>query len=81
MKCHCGANLGHLSARGEPMIRTRGMIFKAEGVRLLCPKCGDDVPLGPELESALRRRLLAFPKQKPTRTNPPSADSGTKKPA
>lgn len=59
MKCPaCLAELGHVNGRGEPMIRTRGLVLKAEGVAALCPKCKADVPVEGELAKALRSRLL-----------------------
>ncbi len=48
MKCRCGAELAQVNAKGEPMVRTRGMVFKAAGVCMVCPKCKGDVPLGPD---------------------------------
>lgn len=58
MRCRCGANLGHINSRGEPMIRTRGLILKAEGIAAVCPKCRADVPLEGEMAKALHARLL-----------------------
>lgn len=59
MKCPaCLSALGHVNARGEPMIRTRGLVLKAEGVAAVCPKCKADVPVEGELAKALRSRLL-----------------------
>lgn len=67
MKCRCGAALGHINARGEPMIRTRGIVLKAEGIAAVCPKCKADVPLEGEMAKALRARLLVVV---PTRRGP-----------
>ncbi|RVT91432.1 hypothetical protein EOD42_22515 [Rhodovarius crocodyli] len=59
MKCrHCAANLGQISATGEPLIRSRGILLKAEGVSMICPKCKGDVPVEGELAKALSARLL-----------------------
>ena len=68
MKCgHCQAELGHVNARGEPMIRTRGLVLKAEGVAAVCPKCKGDVPVAGELAKALRMRLLVVMPPRPAR--------------
>jgi hypothetical protein len=59
VKCGgCRAELGHINAQGEPMMRTRGLILKAEGVVAVCPKCKADVPLSGEMRKALSARLL-----------------------
>jgi hypothetical protein len=67
MKCRCGADLGHLNAAGEPMIRTRGLVFKAEGLVLVCPSCKADVAPTREFAKALqdRLRVLFFPRKLP----------------
>ncbi len=58
----CRAELGHINAAGEPLIRGRGLVLKAEGVAMICPKCKADVPLDGELAKALSARLLlVFP--------------------
>lgn len=51
----CRANLGRITARGEPMIRNKGLILKADGIVALCPKCGADVPFTAEITRALNR--------------------------
>lgn len=56
----CNANLGHINGSGEPMVRTRGLVLKAEGVTAICPKCGGDVPIEGDLAKALGARLLLF---------------------
>lgn len=62
MKCpKCLTALGHINARGEPMIRTRGLILKAEGVSAVCPSCKSDVPMTSEMAKALASRLLVIP--------------------
>lgn len=59
MRCPaCQAALGQVNPRGEPMIRTRGLILKADGVVAVCPSCKGDVPLAGEMAKALRARLL-----------------------
>jgi hypothetical protein len=58
MKCRCGANLAHLSARGEPMMRTRGIVLKAEGLTAICPKCKGDVPVSGDMAKALSNLLI-----------------------
>jgi hypothetical protein len=54
----CGAELARLSAGGEPMIRARGLIMKADHVAAICPKCAADVPLTRDDAKALAARLL-----------------------
>ncbi len=54
MRCpHCQATLGQVSAGGDPMLRTRGLVLKAEGVVAVCPKCRGDVPASGEFRKAL----------------------------
>lgn len=66
MKCpHCLAALGHINAAGEPLIRTRGMVLKAQGVSVICPKCKGDVPVEGEMAKALSARLLLVFAPKP----------------
>ncbi len=66
MRCPgCGASLGHINALGEPMIRMRGLVMKAEGVSIVCPKCKGDVPVEGELAKALSARLLLVFTSKP----------------
>ena len=57
MKCRCGATLGQLNLAGEPIVRNRGLIFKASGVVLVCPSCKADVPVSGDLAKALTDRL------------------------
>lgn len=52
----CRANLGRINKAGEPMVRMRGFVLKAEGVVALCPKCGGDVPFTTEIARALQSR-------------------------
>lgn len=66
MKCpSCLADLGQINARGEPMIRTRGLVLKAEGIAAVCPKCKGDVPVEGEMAKALRSRLLVVVPARP----------------
>ena len=59
MKCNaCFAEMGHVTAGGEPMLRTRGIVLKAEGAVALCPRCKADVPLAGELAKALGDRIV-----------------------
>lgn len=59
MRCaKCQANLGQLSKAGEPMVRARGFVLKAEGVTAICPKCGGDVPVVGEMAKAMGARLV-----------------------
>jgi len=67
----CGATLGHVTARGDPMLRTRGLVLKAEGVTAICPRCKADVPMTGELAQALRARLLVFVPAAPPTDKPP----------
>ena len=54
MKCpHCQAQMGQISKGGEPMVRLRGLVLKAESVNAICPKCKGDVPMGQEMRKAL----------------------------
>lgn len=62
MKCPtCQATLGKVSAGGDPMLRTRGLVLKAEGLIAMCPKCGGDVPATGELRKALILFLTKAP--------------------
>lgn len=59
MKCpHCQANLAHVSKQGTPMVRNHGLMFKAEGLAVVCPKCKGDVPVSMDLAKALHSRLV-----------------------
>ena len=55
---NCTANLGRINSAGNPMVRMRGLVLKAEGVAAICPKCKADVPIRGELAKALGARLL-----------------------
>jgi regulator of protease activity HflC (stomatin/prohibitin superfamily) len=64
MKCRCGALLGQVNSAGEPIVRTRGVVFKAESVVLVCPSCRADVPITGDFAKALTSRLrLLLPVQ------------------
>lgn len=57
MKCKCGANLGRINGAGEPVVRTAGLVFKADSPVMVCPRCKSDVPFTPDLAKALQSRL------------------------
>jgi hypothetical protein len=57
MKCRCGATLGQVNREGEPIVRTRAVVFKAESVVLVCPKCRADVAVTGDFAKALTSRL------------------------
>lgn len=56
----CQSNLGHINKSNEPMVRGRGLVLKADGVSMVCPKCKGDVPLSTEVAKALQHRLVLF---------------------
>ena len=58
MRCQCGENLGRISKSGEPMLRSKGFVMKADGVSAICPKCNADVPIAGDMARALSSRLL-----------------------
>lgn len=61
MRCPgCNAQLGHITAAGEPMIRNRGLVLKAEGIVAVCPRCKGDVPFTADLAKALQSRIVLF---------------------
>lgn len=60
MKCRCGAQLGHVNDSGEPTVRMRGVVLKAEGAVAICPRCRGDVPFTADLAKALQNRLALF---------------------
>lgn len=60
MKCRCGANLIQQNALGQPLIRNKGIVLKAEGIVLVCPKCRSDVPFSPDLAKAFQSSLVLF---------------------
>ena len=61
MKCpHCLRQLGKLSRDGEPMVQAGGLVLKAHGPVIVCPKCKGDVPFSPDLVKALQARFLIF---------------------
>lgn len=67
MRCRCGAELGHLNKSGEPTVRMRGVVLKAQGAVAICPKCSADVPFTADLAKALSNRLALFFTGEPTK--------------
>jgi hypothetical protein len=50
MRCNaCQSVLTQRNARGEPIIRTRGIVFKPGGAILICPRCKGSVPVSLDL--------------------------------
>ena len=61
MKCRCGAELGHVNRKGEPMLRNRGLVFHADAPpSAICPKCKAEVPMANDMAKALSDRLVLF---------------------
>jgi uncharacterized protein with PIN domain len=61
MRCpKCQASLGQINAAGEPMVRTRGLVLKADGVVAICPKCKGSVPMSPDFAKAMQQRMVVF---------------------
>jgi uncharacterized protein YbaR (Trm112 family) len=60
---HCKATLTQRTKVGEPVIRNRGIIMKADGPVLICPKCKSDVGFNLDLLKALP--ILIFRVGKP----------------
>jgi hypothetical protein len=60
MRCKCGAELVQLNKANEPIVRTRGFVFKADGIVAVCPSCKADVPVTREVAQTMGRRLLLF---------------------
>jgi hypothetical protein len=61
----CKSSLGHVNREGEPIVRNRGLVFKAEGVVMVCPKCKGDVPMTVDFAKALSGRLALFISKRP----------------
>jgi len=40
------------------MVRTRGVILKADGVVVVCPKCKSDVAISPDFAKAMQTRIV-----------------------
>lgn len=57
---HCHANLASVAASGEPLLRARGVILKATGLALVCPRCRGDVPLSQSLHQQIHQRVVLF---------------------
>jgi Zn-finger nucleic acid-binding protein len=53
----CQASLAHQNAAGEPLLRMRGLVLKAQGVVAMCPACRGDVPVQGEVARILSARL------------------------
>lgn len=66
----CAANLGKINGKGEPMVRGRGLVLKADGAVMLCPKCGGDVQFTREIATALNSRLFLLPGRRVERGRP-----------
>lgn len=61
MNCpNCGTLMGHLNKAGEPIVRNRALVLKADGVVMVCPRCKGDVDLPPDFAKALSARLILF---------------------
>jgi hypothetical protein len=61
VKCKCGAELAQLNKAGEPIVRNRGLVFKADGgVVAVCPKCKSEVEMTRDVAQTIGRRLLLF---------------------
>ncbi len=59
MKCpSCLSSLTQINAAGEPMLRTRGLIFKSHGIVAVCPKCKGQVEMNQATAQALTQRLV-----------------------
>lgn len=58
MRCGCGEGLARISRKGEPMLRSAGLLLKAEGLAAICPRCKADVPVGGDMLKALQTVLL-----------------------
>lgn len=70
MRCpKCQADIGRVTPAGEPMVRTRGLVLKAEGLTAICPKCKGGVPV----EGDLRKALVLF-LQRPVPRPKPAAE-------
>jgi hypothetical protein len=52
--------MGHLNKAGEPIVRNRAIVLKADGVVMVCPKCKSDVRPPADFAKALSARLLLF---------------------
>ncbi len=52
----CGARLDQTRDDGAVMLRNHGIVAKASGLVLICPKCKHDVHPSP----AVRRQLVLF---------------------
>jgi uncharacterized protein YbaR (Trm112 family) len=67
MQCpHCREDLARITADGDPMLRTRGLLFKGGSLVLVCPKCKGDVRPGADLMKALQNVSVLFFKSPPS---------------
>lgn len=61
MNCpSCGANIQHVNAAGDTVLRNRGLVLKSSGIVAICPRCKSDVPLSQTLHKALQDRIVLF---------------------
>ena len=61
MNCpHCGTNLLRESRDGDAMLRTNGLVLKAESITAICPKCKSDVPFSQTMTKAVQDRAILF---------------------
>lgn len=57
---HCRANLIQANARGEKLLRNRGLVYGASGLKAICPKCKSDVPFPLDELQQLHQKLILF---------------------
>ena len=57
---NCQANLVKQNRAGDVLLRNRAMVFKADGIALVCPKCKHDVPMSNEAMHAMHRVAVLF---------------------
>ncbi|HET7674200.1 MAG TPA: hypothetical protein VFL54_01625 [Gammaproteobacteria bacterium] len=61
MNCpHCEANLKQRNSKGETLLRTRGIVLKADRLVAVCPKCKGDVPVSPEMMQKMHSSVVLF---------------------
>lgn len=56
----CHANLNRRGAGGDTLLKARGVVVRANGVILICPRCKADVPMGPEEMQRLHKSAVLF---------------------
>lgn len=54
----CQARLTHRNRNGDAMIRTKGLVLKADGAVAICPKCAADVKFNLDLLKVLPTLLF-----------------------